>query len=68
MRIAGAGSAFPNNVYEQKAITSALKDAWKTHLDRSRYWIVCTITVVSSSVIWFCRSKPMVRLRPGAGE
>lgn len=34
MRIAGAGSAFPNNVYEQKAITSALKDAWKTHLDR----------------------------------
>jgi alkylresorcinol/alkylpyrone synthase len=34
MRIAGAGSAFPNNVYEQQAITSALKEAWQARLER----------------------------------
>ena len=34
MRIAGAGSAFPNNVYEQQAITSALKKAWQSQLER----------------------------------
>ncbi|MGC2694306.1 MAG: 3-oxoacyl-[acyl-carrier-protein] synthase III C-terminal domain-containing protein [Candidatus Angelobacter sp.] len=34
MRIAGAGSAFPSNVYEQKAITSALKETWQEHLDQ----------------------------------
>jgi alkylresorcinol/alkylpyrone synthase len=34
MRIAGAASAFPNNVYEQQAITSVVKEAWQSQLDR----------------------------------
>jgi alkylresorcinol/alkylpyrone synthase len=34
MRIAGAGSAFPNNVYEQQAITAALKEVWQQRLER----------------------------------
>jgi alkylresorcinol/alkylpyrone synthase len=33
MRIIGAGSAFPGNVYEQQAITSALQEAWQSQLD-----------------------------------
>jgi alkylresorcinol/alkylpyrone synthase len=34
MRIVGAGSAFPENVYEQQAITSVVKEAWQSQLDR----------------------------------
>ena len=34
MRIAGAASAFPNNVYEQQAITSVVKEAWQSQLGR----------------------------------
>jgi len=33
MRIIGAGSAFPGNIYEQQVITSALKEAWQAKLD-----------------------------------
>jgi alkylresorcinol/alkylpyrone synthase len=33
MRIAGAGSAFPDNAYPQQAITSALKTAWQAKLE-----------------------------------
>ena len=33
MRIIGAGSAFPGNIYEQQQITSALKDTWQSQLD-----------------------------------
>ena len=33
MRIIGAGSAFPGNIYEQQEITSALKEAWHSQLD-----------------------------------
>src|SRR6476646_11583363 len=33
MRIIGAGSAFPGNIYEQQEITSALKEAWQSQLD-----------------------------------
>lgn len=32
MRIIGAGSAFPENTYEQQEITSALKEAWQSQL------------------------------------
>jgi alkylresorcinol/alkylpyrone synthase len=32
MRIIGAGSAFPGNIYEQQEITSALKDTWQSQL------------------------------------
>ena len=34
MRIVGAASAFPDNVYEQQAITSVLKEAWQSQLGR----------------------------------
>ena len=34
MRIAGAGTAFPKNVYAQSAITAALKQAWGEKLER----------------------------------
>lgn len=34
MRIANAGSALPDNVYEQQAITAALKTAWQGKLER----------------------------------
>lgn len=34
MRIISAGTAFPDNVYGQEAITSALKDAWGPRLQR----------------------------------
>ena len=34
MRIIGASSAFPENEYEQEAITSALKNAWRDQLER----------------------------------
>ncbi|MGZ7029754.1 MAG: type III polyketide synthase [Terriglobales bacterium] len=34
MRIAGAGSAFPQHVYDQQAIVSALKDYWGERLQR----------------------------------
>lgn len=33
MRIIGAGSAFPGNIYEQQEITAALKGAWQAQLD-----------------------------------
>lgn len=33
MRIIGAGSAFPGNIYEQQEITAALKEAWQSQLD-----------------------------------
>jgi alkylresorcinol/alkylpyrone synthase len=33
MRIIGAGSAFPGNLYEQQAITSALKEAWRPQME-----------------------------------
>jgi alkylresorcinol/alkylpyrone synthase len=33
MRIIGAGSAFPGNIYEQQEITSALKEAWQSQMD-----------------------------------
>jgi alkylresorcinol/alkylpyrone synthase len=34
MRVIGAGSAFPENTYEQQAITSALKETWQSQLDK----------------------------------
>jgi alkylresorcinol/alkylpyrone synthase len=34
MRIISAGTAFPENVYRQEAITAALKDAWGSRLQR----------------------------------
>ena len=34
MRIAGAGSAFPQHVYDQHAIIAALKDYWGERLER----------------------------------
>src|ERR1051326_3008445 len=34
MRIAGAGSAFPQYVYDQAAIVAALKEYWGERLDR----------------------------------
>jgi alkylresorcinol/alkylpyrone synthase len=34
MRIAGAGSAFPQNVYDQQSIVTALKDFWGERLQR----------------------------------
>ncbi len=34
MRIVNAASAFPKNVYQQQAITCALKEAWQSQLDR----------------------------------
>ncbi|HLW55544.1 MAG TPA: 3-oxoacyl-[acyl-carrier-protein] synthase III C-terminal domain-containing protein [Candidatus Angelobacter sp.] len=34
MRIAGAGSAFPSNTYQQQDITAALKEAWRERLER----------------------------------
>ena len=34
MRIISAGTAFPKNVYQQQAITSALKTAWNSGLER----------------------------------
>jgi alkylresorcinol/alkylpyrone synthase len=34
MRIAGAGSAFPQYVYDQQAIVAALKDYWGERLER----------------------------------
>jgi len=33
MRIIGAGSAFPENIYEQQVITSALKEIWQSQLE-----------------------------------
>src|SRR5579864_3252308 len=33
MRIIGAGSAFPGNVYKQQEITSALKETWQSQLE-----------------------------------
>lgn len=33
MRIIGAGSAFPGNIYQQQEITAALKEAWQQQLD-----------------------------------
>ena len=33
MRIIGAGSAFPGNIYQQHEITSALKETWQSRLD-----------------------------------
>jgi hypothetical protein len=34
MRIAGAGSAFPQHVYDQQAIVAALKGFWGERLQR----------------------------------
>lgn len=33
MRIIGAGSAFPENLYEQQDITAALKEAWRPRME-----------------------------------
>jgi alkylresorcinol/alkylpyrone synthase len=33
MRIIGAGSAFPANLYEQQSITAALKEAWQARME-----------------------------------
>lgn len=33
MRIIGAGSAFPGNLYEQQDITAALKEAWRPRME-----------------------------------
>jgi alkylresorcinol/alkylpyrone synthase len=33
MRIIGAGTAFPENTYEQQAITATLKEAWQSQMD-----------------------------------
>ena len=33
MRIIGAGSAFPGNVYQQQEITAVLKNTWQSQLE-----------------------------------